>query len=317
MAAMEKPLATNSMLEPLAEEAVREKTALETVQKEMSEADEANLLEEEDMHVFDREPLSDRLPLVSCNTCKKPIKASQYSAHAERCRSITTVDDALIDLDGGSGHKKPPRKARKKMSPHENNGIGESERSQSMEGDEAAPVESSGMSVVTNSQLFGAAGVDKFRSSKNFVDGGRTLVAEDAILTGALKPRLSDSEGPSLSSMQAGKNAGTFSLQPMYNAEGVDAHLATGFRRNLQSGRSPQPLATKVYYLTNHQRMRAVLSSLFQENTERHYPISAHTTGSMPVQSGGMSAAAPTMFSEFNSTDASHQRPRQMLGMKK
>jgi hypothetical protein len=64
------------------EEAAQEKAAVKTVQREMDEADEANLLEEEDMHVFDREPLTDRLGLVSCNMCKKPIKSSQYAAHA-------------------------------------------------------------------------------------------------------------------------------------------------------------------------------------------------------------------------------------------
>lgn len=35
----------------------------------------------------------------------------------ERCRSLNTSDDTVIELDGGAGHRKPPRKARKKLLP--------------------------------------------------------------------------------------------------------------------------------------------------------------------------------------------------------
>lgn len=32
---------------------------------------------------------------------------------AERCRSLNYMTDVALELDGGSGHKKPPRKGRK------------------------------------------------------------------------------------------------------------------------------------------------------------------------------------------------------------
>jgi hypothetical protein len=34
---------------------------------------------------------------------------------AERCRSLTASDDLAAELDDGAGHKKPLRKARKKL----------------------------------------------------------------------------------------------------------------------------------------------------------------------------------------------------------
>ena len=32
---------------------------------------------------------------------------------AERCRSLNSMKDIILELDGSSGHKKPPRKGRK------------------------------------------------------------------------------------------------------------------------------------------------------------------------------------------------------------
>ncbi|KDO75039.1 hypothetical protein CISIN_1g019394mg [Citrus sinensis] len=59
--------------------------------------------------------MADPLHLVSCNACKKPIKASQYAAHAELCRSLNATGEYILDVHGGTGHRKPPRKERKKL----------------------------------------------------------------------------------------------------------------------------------------------------------------------------------------------------------
>ncbi|CAA0839925.1 Unknown protein, partial [Striga hermonthica] len=53
------------------------------IRREIQEADEANLLDEEDMHIFGLRPMTDFLDLVCCNLCKKPIRTSHYAAHAE------------------------------------------------------------------------------------------------------------------------------------------------------------------------------------------------------------------------------------------
>ncbi|XP_058082314.1 uncharacterized protein LOC131230412 isoform X2 [Magnolia sinica] len=115
MAAMARLLAAGNFPETTKEELNDEKIAAQAIYKELHEANEANLLEEEDMHVFDFMPLTDPLHLVCCNACKKPIKASQFAAHADRCRSLNSKEDIVLGLDGGTGHKKPPRKGRKKL----------------------------------------------------------------------------------------------------------------------------------------------------------------------------------------------------------
>ncbi|CAI9118712.1 OLC1v1020316C1 [Oldenlandia corymbosa var. corymbosa] len=67
------------------------------------------------MHIFDLQPMTDPLHLVCCNACRKPIKASQYALHAELCSSLTSIEEIILELDGGRGPKKPPRKERKKL----------------------------------------------------------------------------------------------------------------------------------------------------------------------------------------------------------
>uniref|UniRef100_A0A2P2KPY9 SAGA-associated factor 11 n=1 Tax=Rhizophora mucronata TaxID=61149 RepID=A0A2P2KPY9_RHIMU len=67
------------------------------------------------MDIFGLMPMTDPLHLVCCNACKKPVKASQYAAHAEICRSLTSAGEMLLDTSGGIGHRRPPRKERKKL----------------------------------------------------------------------------------------------------------------------------------------------------------------------------------------------------------
>ncbi|MBA0615079.1 hypothetical protein Godav_015266 [Gossypium davidsonii] len=85
MAVMARLLEAGSISPSIAEEVGNKKLAAQYIYRELQEADEANLLDEEGDAVRTN---------VCCNACKKPVKASQYAAHA--------------------GHRKPPRKERKK-----------------------------------------------------------------------------------------------------------------------------------------------------------------------------------------------------------
>ncbi|XP_072997769.1 uncharacterized protein [Typha latifolia] len=128
-----------------AEEVTHEKIAAQIIHKEFLDADEANLLEEEDMHIFECRPLTDPLHLVRCNSCKKPIKASQYAAHSERCRLLAPIRDTALDLEVDSGHKKPPRKGRKMSQATNGNHrihIGEKEKSESVDRNDVGRSES-------------------------------------------------------------------------------------------------------------------------------------------------------------------------------
>ncbi|XP_022973741.1 uncharacterized protein LOC111472316 isoform X3 [Cucurbita maxima] len=121
MAVMTRLLAAGSFSRTIAEEAGHQKLASEFLCRELRDADEANLIDEEDMHVFGLKPMTDPLNLVCCNICKKPVKASQYIIHSELCRSLGLGQGAIMDLDGGMGHRKHSRKERKKLLPADAN----------------------------------------------------------------------------------------------------------------------------------------------------------------------------------------------------
>lgn len=139
MKALARLLETGGVPEKSSEEVESEKIAIQNIHRQFYDADEANLLEEKDMHVFGCRPLTDPLRLVCCNACKKPIKASQYAAHAERCSSISSTADTALERDGDNGHKKPPRKGRRKLQAGKGK---EHEKPTSKGEDTAAPSES-------------------------------------------------------------------------------------------------------------------------------------------------------------------------------
>ncbi|CAL1397206.1 unnamed protein product [Linum trigynum] len=92
MAVMARILAAGSVSsQNLAVEIGRRQSVAKCMYRELHEADEPNLLDEEDMHVFGVEPMTDPLHLVCCNACKKPVKASQYAAHSGYEFSVSSV----------------------------------------------------------------------------------------------------------------------------------------------------------------------------------------------------------------------------------
>ncbi|KAL6971358.1 hypothetical protein U1Q18_031036 [Sarracenia purpurea var. burkii] len=139
MAAMARLLAAGSFSQTIAEEIGNQKLAALYIQRELREADEANLLDEDDMHVFGLKPMTDPLHLVCCNACKKPIKVTQYAAHAVLCKTLSSTEEFASEIDGVTGHHKPPRKERKKLpSGHASTTGGEKERFQSAEAHDVA-----------------------------------------------------------------------------------------------------------------------------------------------------------------------------------
>ncbi|CAK9159759.1 unnamed protein product [Ilex paraguariensis] len=114
MAAMARLLEAGSVSQTIADGVGHPKLAAQYILRELREADEANLVDEEDMHVFDLRPMTDPLHLVRCNACKRPVRASQYAAHAEICKSLSFSEELMSELDGGRKKKKPPRKEKKK-----------------------------------------------------------------------------------------------------------------------------------------------------------------------------------------------------------
>ncbi|CAL4906262.1 unnamed protein product [Urochloa decumbens] len=94
------------------DDVIHEMTSAQVLQKQLFDAHEPNLLDENDMHIFGSKPMADPLDLVCCSTCKKPVKASQYAVHTEQCSSgkVNTNDSMCVD---NASPTKPPKKGRK------------------------------------------------------------------------------------------------------------------------------------------------------------------------------------------------------------
>lgn len=363
-AAMERLLSSGGAMEPSsAEEASYEKGTAQSIQKEMNEADEANLLEEEDMHVFDRKPLMDPLPLVSCNTCKKPIKKSQYAAHAERCRLLNASDDTGLELDGGTGHKKPPRKARKKVQmAHDNQGLtaGDQEISESLDGDDNAASESAN---VDDSQTGIASSIGReVKRSSTSMDGSLTVdgpavgpgssIYSECVMSPSkrakLQPVQSSLTSEELDAMcgittEPGKCQAPFTYKqhpesskctvkggmPLSDAA-LDEHnakLVLGLEPKTKEDHLadiPVPLATKVYYPRQNQRLRAMLGHLFRESVTKENSNESSLPNSL-AGDGGVQSASIKILSPENDLPDPHKdfasqkkkEPSTILSMRK
>ncbi|XP_056161635.1 uncharacterized protein LOC130135855 isoform X1 [Syzygium oleosum] len=114
MAVLARVLAGGGFSNTAEEEVSHQKLLAQHIFKEFRDTDEANLLDEEDMHVYGLKPMADQLHLVCCNACKKPIKASQYMAHQDICRLLNSTQEAVLEPNGTGRGKRPPRKERKK-----------------------------------------------------------------------------------------------------------------------------------------------------------------------------------------------------------
>ncbi|KAG9457572.1 hypothetical protein H6P81_002080 [Aristolochia fimbriata] len=261
---MVRLLAVGSYPETRTDEADHEKIAAQAIYRDLLEADEPNLLEEEDMHVFDCKPLTDPLHLVCCNACKKPIKDSQYASHAARCRSLNYAGEIGLGLDGGTGHKKPPRKGRKKMqTAHENQGttLGEQERSESIDGDnETAASES-------NMDDHGIA-CSLSRDSKRNSSASRTSTPID-VSQGGDGPIISGSTNHSAGAMSSSKKRNKLlGVEPLPQLSCIDrlCGVVTEAAPSCQETRncSPLPLATKMYH-SKRNRLRTAIGHLYNE----------------------------------------------------
>ncbi|XP_057860025.2 SCA7 domain-containing protein SELMODRAFT_431321 isoform X3 [Cryptomeria japonica] len=334
LAAMERLLSSGSSMEPSsAEEAIRERLAAQVIQKEMDEADEANLLEEEDMHVFEWKPLTDPLNLVSCKTCKKPIKASQYAAHAERCKSLSASDDTGLELDGGTGHKRPPRKVRKKVqTTHENQttAAGDQEISESFDGEDTCASESAN---VDDCHMGIASSLSReVKKSPMLVDGSLIVDGSGSASysEGAMSPSKRAKLLPVQSSLTSDNSdsmcgvtmeSGTCCQGPLtckLHSESskravkgrrqvydvlLEEHNTKVVHGNVPKSKDdrfadiPAPLATKIYYPRQNQRLRAVLGHLYQESLKKENSnepsIPKPLSGDAGVQSGRVQILPP------------------------
>ncbi|KAK6930102.1 hypothetical protein RJ641_004196, partial [Dillenia turbinata] len=235
MAAMARLLGAGSFSYAITEEVNSQKLAAQSVHRLLRDVDEANLLDEKDMHVFDWQPMTDPLNLVCCNACKKPIKTSQYAVHAELCKSLKSTEEIASELDGGAGHKKPPRKERKKSTlTHAKQAL--------MTGEQERPVS-------VNAEDITLSGV---QSDEQVGMTSAPMKAKDV----AFKM---DSSGVSL------ENTKSFG-RPMPPPRKRSKSIAAGVQQSDDIETAcglPAPLATKLYYSQRNHRLRSAFSHIY------------------------------------------------------
>lgn len=255
-----------------------EKLAVQHIHREFREADEANLIDEIDMHVFGLRPMTDPLHLVCCNACKKPIKASQYVIHAELCNSLNCSEEIGLELDGGTGNKKPPRKDRKKLLAVNSNQIttvidrGKFEILDASDISapelclEAPPTEGKNDAVIvdvlgtgrSSNCLGNATSRPKKRAKMSKADGPQPLlhlqpangdISQEALLCGEDTRR--STTGVEKTSSQA-------------IMDQIPRQLSECYTLNKDV---PVPLATKVYYSQRNQRLRSAVRYMYSETS--------------------------------------------------
>ncbi|KAM0985008.1 hypothetical protein ACFX2I_012265 [Malus domestica] len=327
MAVMARLLAGVNVSQSITEGVGHHKFAAQIICRELSEANEANLLDEEDMHVFGLKPMDDPLHLdpydfldtvtnmeydfvvsrnVCCNACKKPVKASQYAAHAELCRLLNSTQETTLELDGSMGQRKPPRKERKKSSTaHANQSalVGELERSESVDADDNS---------VSQFQLHGQIGMNPgsfmeakmnsaYADATYMMDGsgvspgntnGSTSVTlpptkRFKMIPGHQLP-LSDDIG---TASAVSKLASTEDAYP-YRDSPKGAISALKYKKSGQAldcclpiKDCPLPLATKVYYSQRGNRLRSDLSHLYHEAMASTEELCGDMRDSQPLPS--------------------------------
>lgn len=247
-----------------AEKAQHQKLVAQYMQRELLEADDANLLSEEDMHVFDLNPLTDPLHLVCCNFCKKPVKASQFVIHEELCRSLGIAEELLSELDSGTGNRKPPRKERKKVT----TGKRVQER--------FATVDPSETSVLS-SQLDEQGGI--MSSCLMEAKGAPGTIAD---IAGEMVPLL---KRPKLIAAD--------SAQPL---EEIQTARGVGNTTRIQDAITyvPAPLAAKTYYSQRNNHLQAAISHMYNQASTKECCMKAREWQGNLITS---EASSPRVFS--------------------
>ncbi|KAM6566017.1 hypothetical protein CsatA_025145 [Cannabis sativa] len=292
MAVMARLLAAGSFSRSVAaEEAGHQKLAATLLYKELREADEPNFLDEEDMHVFGLKPMSDPLHLVCCNTCKRPVQASQYVAHAEFCRMVSSIEESMLDVTGSVGHRKAMRKEKRKpLNAYANQAIlvREVERSKSIIVGDTVTAESrlNGKPGTNSSFSFDRKRNSAYGDAEHLMHGSAVSPGDDdnsaGVMTRALKrSKLMAGEWLPLSDASVVSNI--LSTHDDYNCDispkqtiaesGSPNDSIFGNKKPDQfngcclpiKANMSVPLATKIYYSQRNNRLRSAFCHLYYE----------------------------------------------------
>ncbi|XP_022873417.1 uncharacterized protein LOC111392329 isoform X2 [Olea europaea var. sylvestris] len=312
MAALARLLAAGSISHTLAEEVDRQKLAAKYLHRELREADEANLLDEEDMHMFGLRPMADPLYLVCCNACKKPIKASHYAAHAELCKSLNYKDEIVSEVDGASGQKKLPRKDRKKLHiAHATTTVLEQEKFESLDSVIITDPESHFDEELRMIPLAGAKRNTKCvnetpRMNSLKVNPDNMERSETLILSPPKRVKRAISEIQSCPDVKAPCITPEDVLQCRElptRSNGASEKISKGvvgnqtsdqIYENLVTKDVPAPLATKMYYSQRNHYLRRVISHMYYAESRKEQSGEFITSEEFQVNSEQKQTSSPS-----------------------
>ncbi|XP_034198536.1 uncharacterized protein LOC117613982 isoform X4 [Prunus dulcis] len=259
MAVMARLLASGSVTQSIAEEVGHQKFDAQMICRELSDANEANLLDEEEL-----------------------------------CRSLNAMQETTLEPDGSMGQRKPPRKEKKKLLTayaNQSTSVGELERSESVEADDIAVSQPQlDGQIGMNSCCFmetkrNSAYVDAtYMMDGSGVSPGNTNGSTCVMLPPTKRSKmvageqlpLSDDIGivSAVSKLTSTQDACPYrdSSKGVISVSEIPNDSALKYKKSGQALECcmpikdcPLPLATKVYYSQKSNRLRSALCHLYHE----------------------------------------------------
>ncbi|KAE9594622.1 hypothetical protein Lalb_Chr18g0055751 [Lupinus albus] len=292
MEVMARLLADETFSQNVPDDFTPQMSAAEYICRELRDADEANLLHGEDMQLYGERPMTDMLQLVCCNVCKKPIKDSQYAAHAELCRSSMLTEPTSLELNCSTGNRKSARKAKKKLytsCANQATEVGDRRMSDTVDNIDIVVSKSHLNSQIrVTSFSFEAKGHSTFVDAAFMMDETRIIPGNRDHPASIMHPpteshKVITSRHLSLPESHRTKSGVTkfvnFTdgitrnnlLEGTVSEHGCPNHKNIGpvHEQHVTNNDYPAPLATKIYYSQRNNRLRAAIRHLyFQELSE-------------------------------------------------
>ncbi|XP_039685387.1 uncharacterized protein [Medicago truncatula] len=276
-------LAAGSFSQTVPDDFARQKSAAEYIHRQLRDADEANLLSEEDMHIYGERPMTDPLQLVCCKNCKRPVTDSQFAAHAELCRSLKLTEQTCLKLDGNTGNRKPPRKQRKKLSNScATTAVVEQRRSESLDN-----IDTSGSQSHLNGRIRVAPSSNKVKDAASMLDDAGINGGNRVLQTSLTHPPAKRHKSIASTHLDVPERHGTESAvtKTVKLTNGITrkdlvektvpehrdvVHKNVGQvhmkQQHVMKNDFPAPLATKIYYSQRTNRLRAAIRHMYFEN---------------------------------------------------
>ncbi|KAL3812792.1 hypothetical protein ACJIZ3_014060 [Penstemon smallii] len=294
MAALARLQAVERVSQTVIEEVGHQKLSAQYMRSVLREADEGNFLDEEDMHIFGLRPMTDPLNLVCCNACKKPIKASRYTAHAELCTSLKSGAEIFQEPHGPAVNKKPPRKERKKLQTAHAN------QTTSLRGP----------------KNFKSIDSDDKNASESYLIGQIQITPGVEAKRNAHLNVTSKSNGSKVSpySMECSEDVTIRPSKPVKRTAAEDPSTS-GIKSLSRTPAKvlpyvPAPLATKIYYSQRNNHLRRAIRHMFFEESSKDSCSDASHMEVVQVNAVPAQTSSPSIF---NHEQVNQQRDTRFL----